>query len=186
MVKHFYLFVVFFVFLFSCQNGEQKEAPINMKKMKEDLIQQNKVWHEQEMLDIDAFVKRHQWNITTSGTGLKYIIYESKDSSQPKAKEGFIAKVNYTITLLNDSICYSSEGEPEEFLIGMDNVESGLHEGVTYLHIGDKAKIILSSNLAFGLIGDLDKVPPQSPLVYDIELVDVLDAKTKKSIANEK
>jgi FKBP-type peptidyl-prolyl cis-trans isomerase len=68
----------------------------------------------------------------------------------------------------------------------MDNVESGLHEGITYMRKGEKAKIILSSNLAYGLVGDMDKIPPQSPLVYDVELVDIIDAQTKKSIGDEK
>jgi len=186
MDKLIYTFLFFSLVLSSCTQEEKKEKPIDYKQVNEGMILRNKIWHEQEMMDIDAFVKRHKWNVITTGTGLKYVIYESKDTTAPKAKEGMLVKVNYSISLLNDSICYTSEGEPQEFLVGMDNVESGLHEGVTYLHIGDKAKIILSSNLAFGLIGDMDQIPPQSPLVYDIELVDVLDANTHKSIRNEK
>lgn len=158
---------------------EQEERPIDYNAMREDLIKQNKVWHNEELVDIDAFARRHQWNVTISGTGLRYVIYQKADTTLPTAKEGQIARVNYTITMLNDSLCYSSEGKPDDFLIGMDNVESGLHEGVTYMRKGEKAKIILSSNLAFGLVGDMDQVPPQTPLVYDIELVDILEPAKK-------
>ena len=180
MVKPFlYTFLVFSVFI-RCISDEKREKPIDEKKLKEDLLRQNKMWHEEEMLDIDAYVKRHHWNVITTGSGLKYVIYLHGDTTGPKAEEGKVVSVKYSIVTLDDEKCYSSENESENFLVGMDNVESGLHEGVTYLHKGDKAKIILSSNLAFGLIGDMDKIPPQSPLVYDIELVDVFDAPQKK------
>lgn len=169
----------------SCSTKDEEERPIDMKIAKEELFKQNKIWHEEEMLDIDAFVKRHQWNVTITGSGLRYAIYKKADTSLACAKEGQIARVNYTITLLNDSICYTSNGEPDDFVIGMDNVESGLHEGVTYMRKGEKAKIILSSNLAFGLVGDMDQIPPQSTLVYDIELVDIIDKENKK-VTDEK
>jgi FKBP-type peptidyl-prolyl cis-trans isomerase len=38
---------------------------------------------------------------------------------------------------------------------------------------GGKAKFILPSHLAYGLTGDQDKIPPQSPVVYDIELIEI-------------
>lgn len=180
-------FLPLFFLLASCSRKQEEETPaVEYSEIKEDLIQQNKAWHEQEMMDIDAYVKRHGWNVTTTGSGLKYVIYKKADTLLPAAKPGNIAVINYTISLLDDSTCYSSEGDPDEFVVNMDNVESGLHEGITYMRKGEKAKIILSSNLAYGLVGDMDKIPPQSPLVYDVELVDILDAQTKKSIGDEK
>ena len=38
------------------------------------------------------------------------------------------------------------------------------------MSIGDQAKLILPSHLAHGLLGDLDKIPPQSILLIDIQL----------------
>lgn len=174
------------VFVIGCSPEAPDEEPIDYKKAKEELMKQNKVWHEDEMLDIEAFVKRHNWNVITTGSGLKYVIYKKADTNLVCAKEGMVARVNYTITLLNDSICYTSNGEPDDFLIGMDDVESGLHEGVTYMRKGEKAKIILSSNLAFGLVGDMDQIPPQSTLVYDLELVEIIDPETKKAVGDAK
>lgn len=178
-------FILSFV-LVSCAQEVEEENPLEYADVKEQLMEKNKHWHNQELLDIDAYTKLHNWNVTITGTGLRYVIYKKADTSLACAKEGQIARVNYSISLLNDTLCYSSDGKPEEFLIGMDNVESGLHEGVSYMRKGEKAKIILSSNLAFGLIGDLEKVPPQSSLIYDIELVDVLDKTTKKSVYEHK
>jgi FKBP-type peptidyl-prolyl cis-trans isomerase FkpA len=174
------------LFVVGCSPQEPEEKPIDMKIAKEELMKRNKAWHEDEMMDIENFVKRHNWNVVTTGSGLKYVIYKKVDTNFVCAKEGMVARVNYTISLLNDSICYTSNGEPDDFLIGMDNVESGLHEGVTYMRKGEKAKIILSSNLAYGLVGDMEKIPPQSTLVYDLELVEIIDPETKKPVGDEK
>lgn len=174
-----YLFVLL-SFIVSCSAEQQEAPPVDYKDIREDLIKQNKVWHNEEIMDIDDYVQRHGWKVTTTGSGLKYVIYKKADTLMPRPQSGQIAVINYSISLLDDSICYASEGAPDEFMIGMDNVESGLHEGITYLRKGEKAKIILSSNLAFGLVGDMDKIPPQSPLIYDIELVDIREPKPKK------
>ena len=140
----------------------------------EDLMEVNKNWTLDESFHIDQFVKRHNWDAIKTETGLRYSIYHNGDGEQ--AKSGMVAFVNYEIRLLNadTSLCYNSNpGEPQDFLIEMDNVESGLHEGMSYMHVGDKAFIILPHYLAHGLLGDLDKIPPLSPVLYDIELVDV-------------
>jgi len=192
MNKLFRCFVfVLVLVLVSCSSKKEEEGmqdltPNQYREMKKDLMEANKQWHEQEMMDIDAYIQRHGWKVNTTGSGLKYVIYKKADTLLPKARPGDIAVINYSISLLNDSTCYASEGEPDEFVVNMDNVESGLHEGITYLRKGEKAKIIFASNLAFGLVGDMEKIPPQSPLVYDVELVDILDAQTHKSIGDEK
>jgi FKBP-type peptidyl-prolyl cis-trans isomerase len=59
----------------------------------------------------------------------------------------------------------------KEFLIGQSDVEAGLEEGIRLMRTGDRAKLILPSRLAFGLLGDGKKIPPGATLVYDIELV---------------
>jgi FKBP-type peptidyl-prolyl cis-trans isomerase FkpA len=55
----------------------------------------------------------------------------------------------------------------------MDNVESGLHEGILYMNEGSKALLVIPSHLAHGLVGDMNKIPPKSTIVYDIELLEL-------------
>ena len=84
------------------------------------------------------------------------------------------ATVEYCVTLLNGDTAYTSrESGPQDFLINMDNLESGLHEGIQYMKVGDRAKLILPSYLAHGLIGDSKKIPPRTSIVYDIKLVSI-------------
>jgi peptidylprolyl isomerase len=75
---------------------------------------------------------------------------------------------------LNDSLCYqASDADPKRIVVGHDNVETGLHEALQLLHVGDRAKIILPSHLAFGFTGDSGKIPQNASVVYDIHLLRV-------------
>jgi FKBP-type peptidyl-prolyl cis-trans isomerase len=101
---------------------------------------------------------------------LRYLIY--KKGKGEKAGKGKIAVIGYTLRFLNGNLCYSSDKEGlKEFKIGYGNVESGIEEGILLMHVGDRAKFIVPSHLAFGLLGDQNKIPQQATLVYDIELV---------------
>jgi len=160
------------LFLFSC-SGKEEEKPVQMPG-KEEMIEMNKGWTIEENQVIENYIRRRNWKMVTTGTGIRYMIYERKDTTLPLADDGDIVSMNYEIRLLEgDSLCYDSEGEPEDFKVAMDHVETGLHEVVTYFRKGDRAKVILPYNRAFGLVGDLDQVPAQAPLVYDLEIVDV-------------
>lgn len=160
------------VLLAACsQQGTQKKDVITKRELKEPLIRANKSIVDKEADKIDKYIRRRNWKMTETGTGLRYLIYQ-EGSGEP-AEEGQYAKVSYEIRLLDGTICYSSADDrgPRSFLIGRDNVESGIHEGITYMRVGDRAKFILPSHLAHGLTGDHNKIPPRSVLIVDIELL---------------
>ena len=167
------LFLVFSGFLIcSCNEPNKTEISkeIDYQKLKDPLIVANKKYIKKEDDEIDQYVKRHQWNMNVSGTGIRYMIY--KEGKGKPAKIDNYVKVKYKISLLDGTLCYSSdELGDKEFLIGQDHVESGLHEALQYMKVGDKALFILPSHLAHGLLGDEKKIPPQSAVLYDIELL---------------
>lgn len=160
----------FIIFILACSDNP-KPQQISPKKIEEALLEANIRALAVEDEQIDVYLKRKNINAIKTKTGLRYSIYQ--EGVGEIAKEGKIAKVNYEVTLLNDTLCYSTEGKAEQFLIGKDNVERGLHEGITYMKEGSKAIIIIPSHLAHGLTGDLKKIPLRSTIVYDIELVEL-------------
>lgn len=166
--------------LFSCKEDRsdtvvpEPEEPVFTTQQS---IEMSQHWSKDESYIIGQFVKRNQWPVKISGTGVRYYIYEEGNGAI--AQPGKVAVVNFEIRLLDadTTLCYQSNpADPSEFLIEMDNVESGLHEAITYLKEGDKAYIILPHYLAHGLLGDMDKIPPLSPVLYDIELLYLKDA----------
>jgi FKBP-type peptidyl-prolyl cis-trans isomerase FkpA len=166
------LLIFLLVILLGSCSGEVdiEKDPVTIK---EDLIKTHQNLHRQEEQDIDAYAKRRNLNMKISGTGLRYLIL--KDGEGEKAVKGDLVTVNYRVELLDGTLCYSSDKKGvQTFTVEKDQVESGIHEGIKLLAQGGKAKFILPSHLAYGLTGDQDKIPPQSPVVYDIELIEIL------------
>jgi FKBP-type peptidyl-prolyl cis-trans isomerase len=166
------LWIVFFsLVLISC-SGNQKSQDSNKGKAltESQLIQLNKDWVVQESAEIDHFIKQKHWKMRETPTGLRYMIYHRVNGE--KAKVGKIATISYTVKLLNGKVLYSSaKSGLKTFEIGHSDAVSGLEEGIILLNVGDKAKFILPSHLAFGLSGDGHKIPPDVPIIYDVKLV---------------
>jgi FKBP-type peptidyl-prolyl cis-trans isomerase len=157
--------------LFSC-SGDPKEIPvIDIKQMQEDLIEANKKALTKESVQIEEYVKENNLNVIRTETGLRYQIYNEVEGQNVKGKQEVLVK--YKVTLLDGTDCYSTDDKPEFFTVGKDYVESGLHEGIQFMSVGDKAIIIIPSHLGHGLAGDLKKIPIKSTIVYDIELLDI-------------
>ena len=135
-------------------------------------INANKKAIESEDQQIRLYISRMGWKMKETGTGLRYLI--TKRGNGPKTKAGKIARLDYEIRLISGELCYSSQQTgPKEFRIGSGGVESGLEEGILLLHKGDRAKFILPSHLAFGLVGDQDKIPGRCTIIYDVHLLDL-------------
>jgi FKBP-type peptidyl-prolyl cis-trans isomerase len=158
--------------LFSCNENPSPKNNPNPRELKETMMQVNKNLVESENEDIERYIKRYGWEMKETGTGLRYMIY--KHGNGEKATSGKIAKLNYKVSLLDGTKCYSSDENGQKiFRIGKGGIESGLEEGILFLHVGDRAKFILPSHLAFGLVGDSKKIPAKAVLIYDIELIEL-------------
>ncbi len=162
------------IILIACsgETNEGKSKPIDAIALKEPLIEANKDLVKSEEEQIADYIARYNWKMTTTESGLRYLIYKS--GSGENASINMTAKVNYSVELLNGELCYSSEIDgPKEFVIGSGQVESGLNEGILLLKVGERAKFIIPSHLAYGLAGDKDKIPIRATLIYDIELLEL-------------
>jgi FKBP-type peptidyl-prolyl cis-trans isomerase FkpA len=162
-------FTLLFV-LFSC--NEKKPIPIdNNEWSKQKSVDFNQEINEREVIQIALFLDHHtEYKMSQTETGLRYMIY--KDSlGNVKPAIGQQVYLSLKISLLDGTQCYASEElEDEVFVVDKSDKESGLNEAVKLLSIGDKAKLILPSHLAHGLLGDFDKIPPQSILLIDVQL----------------
>jgi FKBP-type peptidyl-prolyl cis-trans isomerase len=159
----------------SCELGDEE----NKTKLKdqetsanEALEKANKYLIRTEKEDIENYIRRHQLEMEETGSGLRYMFFEKGNGI--KAETGKTVVLKYNLKLLTGDLIYSSEEDgPKIFKIGKGNVESGLEEALHYLRVGDKVKLILPAHLAYGLLGDNNKIPPRSTLVYNIEVVEI-------------
>lgn len=166
------LFIILAVIIISsCGNEPQPSRTTgNPRNLSDSIISYNKTIAKTEDQDIEDFIVRYHWKMTETGTGLRYMIY--KHGTGSKAMPGRTAVLKFEVRLLTGDIIYSSAKDGlKEFVIGHGSVESGLEEGILLLKTGDRAKFIVPSHLAFGLLGDLKKIPQRAALVYDIEFI---------------
>jgi FKBP-type peptidyl-prolyl cis-trans isomerase FkpA len=165
-----YFFLILPLYIGCGYKDTKPQKNLNISEVREPMMDENKSFVKKENEKINRYVERYNLDVTESGTGLRYIIYG--EGTGEKARQGQLAFVNYKVSLLDGTVCYSSDSTgTEEFMVGMDDVESGLHEGITYMKVGQKAKFILPSHLAHGLIGDKNKIPARAAIIYDLELL---------------
>lgn len=180
----FHLYLKFFlVFLIPAMLGlisackppadKKNKPPVIEHALKDPLIKANRHILESEDALIDDFMKRYNWNMQKTEQGLRYLIYV-KGNGKP-VQPGDKVTLKFETKLLDGSICYTSEIQgPKIFVQGAAQVEKGLDDGILLLRVGDQAKFILPSHLAFGLLGDQLKIPARSAIIYDLEVVSSL------------
>ena len=84
-------------------------------------------------------------------------------------------KVHYTGYLDNGKIFDSSieRDEPIEFPLGKGMVIPGWEEGIALMSVGDKIRLIIPYQLAYGVAGRPPLIPAKAQLTFDVELIDV-------------
>mgnify|MGYP000720855580 CR=1 FL=1 len=162
------------IVLFACKNDESNMIVNDPNWTTDESIDMNSQFSSEESQEIELFLETHvDWEMTETGTGLRYMVYH-KSESNDTAHIGNTVTVDFEVSLLSGEVCYSSaDGGPESFIVEKSDIESGLHEGVQYMCVGDKAKFIIPSHSAHGLVGDTEKIPPLSTVIYDIELLKI-------------
>ena len=106
-------------------------------------------------------------------SGLRYDLISKTDGS--KAKIGDMVKVHYKGQLIDGTVFDSSykRNQPIEFKVGVGQVIKGWDEGISLLRVGEKARFVIPSNLAYGEMGAGGVIPPNATLVFDVELVEI-------------
>jgi peptidylprolyl isomerase len=106
-------------------------------------------------------------------SGLRFLKIES--GTGEKAQQGKYVSVHYTGYLMDGKKFDSSveRGEPIEFQLGKGMVIKGWEEGIELMHVGDKMRFIIPSELAYGEKGAPGAIPANATLIFDCELVGV-------------
>jgi FKBP-type peptidyl-prolyl cis-trans isomerase len=154
---------------------------------------------EVELMDIKAAPK--PWDVKglkvdSTADGLKYIIVrkggekttktekgktvtvtEKTETAPVKAENGKKVSVHYsgylgdgTWKMFDSSV---QRGQPIEFTLGTGQVIKGWDEGIGLMHVGDKMRLIIPYQLAYGEGGRPPIIPAKATLIFDVELMDV-------------
>jgi len=114
-------------------------------------------------------LERKEVNATESG--LQYeILTSSDDNASPLADDE--VEVHYHGTLINGEVFDSSvdRGEPSKFKV--NQVISGWTEALQLMTVGDKWKLFIQSDLAYGETGN-NSIGPNETLIFEVELINI-------------
>jgi FKBP-type peptidyl-prolyl cis-trans isomerase len=106
-------------------------------------------------------------------SGLRYQILQK--GTGKKAEAGQMVKVHYKGQLADGTVFDSSykRNQPLDFQVGVGQVIPGWDEGICLLQVGDKARLVIPSDLGYGSAGAGGVIPADATLVFDVELMDV-------------
>lgn len=106
-------------------------------------------------------------------SGLRYQILQKGTGKQ--AEKGKTVSVHYKGQLADGTVFDSSykRKQPLEFPVGVGQVIPGWDEGIQLLQVGDKARLVIPSDLGYGSRGAGGVIPPDATLIFDVELMGV-------------
>jgi len=110
--------------------------------------------------------------VTVTGSGLQYEVISEGYGPKPTASD--TVRVHYEGALTNGTVFDSSyaRGEPVEF--PLNGVIPGWTEGLQLMNVGSKYRLIIPSNLGYGSQGAGQQIPPNSTLIFQVELLDIV------------
>jgi len=175
LISHLILLLILLLQTACVENPPKKETTkkddaVTDKQIREQFIRANQQLAQKENDEMDYYAKSHKMPFYRTGSGIRYFVYRPSTTGD-SIKDGMRVSLDFEIKLLDGTLCYSSKTEGRRnFVIGHDDIESGIHRGLQYLKRGDKALLLIPSPLAHGLLGDFKKIPPQMPIMCDVSV----------------
>jgi FKBP-type peptidyl-prolyl cis-trans isomerase FkpA len=166
-------FLEFNISLLKVQTDVQAEEEMMMRESEKE---------KSEKKLIGDYIIKNKIKVQPDSSGYYLII--NKKGSGPAIDSGKVITLVYEGRFLNDSVFDGTkkEGKPYHFISGTHHVIEGWELAMKKLHMGDEARLILPSKLAYGQAGIQDPksgafmVPPFTPIIFDMKIISVEDA----------
>lgn len=128
-----------------------------------------------DSLKLADYLAQNNIEATPASDGLLYQI--DKIGSGDFPKPGDYIKLHYTGKLTTGDIFDQSNIEdPFVFQLGFREVIRGWDKGIPFFQVGSKGQLFIPSELAYGRFGAGKMIPPHADLIFDIEVLEIMDA----------
>ena len=105
-------------------------------------------------------------------SGLQYQVLKHGNGAKPSATDKVIG--HYHGTLINGTVFDSSVQRGQPAVFGVNQVIPGWVEALQLMPVGSKWRLFIPSNLAYGEHGAGEMIEPNSTLIFDVELLDIV------------
>ena len=144
----------------------QKRSEERMAKLNEESAQAGKKFLEEN---------GKKDGVKTTESGLQYEVVKKTEGAQPKATD--VVTVHYEGKLIDGTVFDSSIQRGSPIDLPVSGVIPGWVEGLQLMHVGEKYKLYIPSELAYGAQSPSPAIPANSVLVFDLELLAIKDQK---------
>jgi len=123
----------------------------------------------------NAFLEKNKARegISVTESGLQYEVLKEGDGPKPSATDK--VRVHYHGTLIDGTVFDSSVERGEPAVFGVNQVIPGWTEALQLMPVGSKWKIYIPSDLAYGERGAGNDIGPNTTLIFEVELLEILD-----------
>lgn len=117
-------------------------------------------------------INRHKAGVTELPGGLQYEILRKGNGALPTASDS--VKCHYHGTLIDGTVFDSSIQRGQPAVFGVSQVIAGWTTALQLMPVGSKWRLFIPSNLAYGERGAGESIEPNSTLVFEVELLDIV------------
>jgi FKBP-type peptidyl-prolyl cis-trans isomerase FklB len=151
----------------------EEQVKQTMEAFEKDMINQQKAAGEKNAAEGAKFLEENKKKegVKTTPSGLQYKSLKEGSGAQPKATD--TVTVNYRGTLLNGNEFDSSYKRKEPATFPLNGVIKGWTEGLQFMKKGSKYQFFIPANLAYGERSPGAGIPPNSMLIFEVELLDI-------------
>ena len=117
-------------------------------------------------------INKGKAGVVTLPSGLQYQVLQKGEGPKPTASDK--VKCHYHGTLINGTVFDSSVQRGEPAVFGVSQVIPGWVEALQLMPVGSKWRLFIPSDQAYGEHGAGEAIEPNSALVFDVELLDIV------------
>jgi FKBP-type peptidyl-prolyl cis-trans isomerase FklB len=154
-----------------------KELEIKAQARRKDAVEKDKAVAAANKKEAETFLaeNKKKKDVQTTATGLQYKVIKKGDGKAPQKTDG--VRVHYHGTLIDGTVFDSSKdrGKPIEFAV--TGVIKGWTEALLKMKEGDKWMLYIPSDLAYGPERQSEEIGPNQLLIFEVELLAVLEGK---------
>lgn len=152
----------------------QEQMQTALADFQQQMMQQQQQQAQQAQQEGQTFLEENAQRdeVMTTDSGLQYQVLESGDEAGAMPSESDSVLAHYEGRLIDGEVFDSSRerGEPARFRL--DQVIPGWTEGLQMMRPGDRWRLFIPADLAYGESGS-GPIPPNSTLIFDVELLEV-------------